>query len=90
MTLTNCTLSNNVATNAGGGIINYNPGTLTVNTSTLSGNIASDVLGRASSGFGGGIENNGTLTLNGGDFSDNRALLAWRRHRELGRLTHGD
>jgi hypothetical protein len=55
LTLTNCTLSENGATNDGGGI--FNSGTATLNQCTLSGNSATD-------GYGGGIANYGLLTLN--------------------------
>lgn len=53
LTLTNSTVSGNLASAGGGGI--YNDGTLTLTNSTLSGNLAS--------AGGGGILNYGTLTL---------------------------
>ena len=59
MTVNQCTLSGNSASD-GGGI--YNNGTLTVNQCTLSGN---------SGGFGGGILNDGTLTVNQSTLSGN-------------------
>jgi predicted outer membrane repeat protein len=62
LTVTDCTVSGNYATNFGGGI--YNSGTLTVNACNLSGNTA------VYDG-GGGIYNAGTLTVNGGDVSLN-------------------
>jgi predicted outer membrane repeat protein len=67
LTVTNSTLSNNTANNAGvggGGI--YNDGTLTVANSTLSGNIASG-------GNGGGIYNVTTATVNASTLSGNSA-----------------
>jgi hypothetical protein len=67
LTLTNCTLSGNSATNAFGGGID-NEGTLTLNNCTLLGN---SVTGYG--GFGGGIGNDGTLTLNQCTLSGNSA-----------------
>jgi hypothetical protein len=52
----------NAAASAGGGIYNY--GTLTVSTSTFSGNMAT---------YGGGIANDGTLTVENSTFSGNSA-----------------
>jgi hypothetical protein len=69
LTLTNCTLSGNIAYN-GGGI--YNVGALTLNQCTLSGNSASGF-----NGTGGGIYNDfeGTVTLNQCTLSGNSAAL---------------
>ncbi|MDR2243841.1 MAG: IPTL-CTERM sorting domain-containing protein [Burkholderiales bacterium] len=64
LTLTDCTVSDNTATNNGGGILNE--GTLTLNSSTVSGNTAT--------GQGGGIANGqNTLTVSGSTVSGNRA-----------------
>jgi large repetitive protein len=65
LTLTNCTISNNVSgSEYGGGI--YNDGTLVVADSTISGNTTySD---------GGGIYNSGTLTLNNSTIAGNTGL----------------
>jgi LPXTG-site transpeptidase (sortase) family protein len=63
LTVTNSTISNNIAGTVGGGIANY--GTLTVTNSTFSGN---------STPFdGGGILNAGTLTVTNSTFSGNTA-----------------
>jgi hypothetical protein len=51
---------------SGGGVSNFNGGTLTINNSTISGN-------SANGGFGGGIANTGTLTLNNSTISGNSA-----------------
>jgi hypothetical protein len=100
LTLNNCTVSDNVSgggicddyTDGGGGIEN-DRGTLTVNNSTVSGNFAdfycvggginnqygqvtlnnSTVSGNGVFGFGGGIENRGTLTLINATISSNSA-----------------
>jgi hypothetical protein len=64
LTLTNSTLSGNLADFGGGGISNY--GTLTLTNSTLSGN-------SAYYRGGGGIENAGTLTLTNSTLSGNSA-----------------
>jgi large repetitive protein len=61
--INNLIIENGNTTNDGGGI--YNNGTLTVNYSTVSGNIAS--------GYGGGIVNLGTLTVNNSTISGNSA-----------------
>ncbi len=70
-TLTNCTVSGNMATGTfgrGGGIENYNYGTITLNDSTVSGNSAH---------LGGGLENDGavstTVTLTNCTVSNNSA-----------------
>ena len=68
LTVSNSTISNNssftIATGGGGGIANEAGGTLTVESSTISGNLAS---------FGGGIENHGTLDVENSTFSGNSA-----------------
>jgi PKD repeat protein len=66
LTLTNCTLSGNSATDNGGGI--FNGGTLALNQCTLSGN---------SGYFGGGIFNHGLLTMNQCTLSGNSAYNAY-------------
>jgi hypothetical protein len=80
LTVTNCTLSgnnNNGGTGVaqGGAIFNFS-GTLTVTNSTFSDNTAIGELG----GFGGGTENQGTLTVT------QQHLL--RQHRQLRRRSH--
>ncbi|MGD1087788.1 MAG: polysaccharide lyase family 7 protein [Verrucomicrobiota bacterium] len=69
LTLTNCTVAGNSATNSyeGGGGID-NDGTLTVNQSTISGNSANN-----SNEGGGGIDNDGTLMVNQSTISGNSA-----------------
>jgi len=87
LTVSNCTLSNNITTGDGGGI--QNDGTLTVNNCifshnegdgggiynsgylTVSGCTLSD--NTAGRGFGGGIENHGTATVNDSTLSGNSA-----------------
>jgi hypothetical protein len=67
LTLTNSTLSNNLAGYGGSGIVNYSAGTLTVIDSTISNN--------ANSGFGGGIYNYlGAVTLSNTQLINNSAL----------------
>jgi hypothetical protein len=63
LTVTNCTLSGNSATQAGGGIENDN--TLTVTNSTLSGNSAGE--------SGGGIDNKASMTITNSTLSANSA-----------------
>jgi uncharacterized repeat protein (TIGR01451 family)/CSLREA domain-containing protein len=63
LTVTNCTISGNHASNGGGGI--NNDGTLTIINSTISGN--------SSDGGGGGIRNRGTLTFTNTTISGNSA-----------------
>lgn len=65
LTVTNSTLSDNIAIH-GGGI--YNTGTLTVTNSTLSGNTA-----KGGNGKGGGIFNKGTVTVMNSTLSNNFA-----------------
>src|SRR5262249_62284660 len=62
LTVNGCTLSDNTAF-VGGGIYNEPPGTLTVRNSTLNGNFASNA--------GGGINSDGTLTVNGCTLTNN-------------------
>ena len=67
LTVTSTTVADNTTLNAnrpGGGI--YSVGTLTVNSSTISGN--------SSSAWGGGITNNATLVLNNSTISGNTAV----------------
>jgi uncharacterized repeat protein (TIGR01451 family)/CSLREA domain-containing protein len=63
LTITNCSISGNHASNGGGGI--NNDGTLTVINSTINDN--------SSNGGGAGIRNTGTLTLVNSTISDNLA-----------------
>jgi len=80
LTLTNCTLSGNSATDDGGGI--YNDGALSLNQCILSGNIASD-------GGAGGIGNygNSILTLNNCTLSGNSAEWGGGVYNEEGAMT---
>jgi hypothetical protein len=66
VTLSKLTIRNGVAA-GGGGIINW--GTLTISSSTISGNFA----GSSYSATGGGIYNSGTLTINNSTLSGNSA-----------------
>jgi len=69
LTLNNCTVAGNSATNSwGGGGIYINSGNLTLNNCTVAGNSAND-----SWCGGGGIYNNGTMTLNQCTLSGNSA-----------------
>jgi hypothetical protein len=76
VTVTNCTLSGNVA-GLGSGI--FNGGTLTIANSTLSGNMASE---------GGGTYNDGsgTLTITNSTISSNMAALAGGASFNLGTM----
>jgi parallel beta-helix repeat protein len=65
LTLTNCTLKDNTATNNGGGIFSDSRSTLKVTNCTFSGNTAT--IG------GGGIFNSGNLTVTNSTLSDNSA-----------------
>jgi CSLREA domain-containing protein len=64
LTISNCTVSGNLATSAGGGIINNTGAVMTVSNCTISGNHAVD---------GGGILNYSTLTVNNSTFTANFA-----------------
>jgi hypothetical protein len=68
LTVTDCTVSNNSTDGTGGGICVENNGTLTIESSTLSGNYAGD--------YGGGMANDGTITINNSTLSDNRGEFA--------------
>jgi hypothetical protein len=72
VTLSNVTIRNGFS-GAGGGIFSTNA-TLTVNNSTISGNLAMD--GRLLPSMGGGIYNYGTLTINNSTLIGNRAWIA--------------
>ena len=63
-----CTVSGNSTDGTGGGICAESNATLTIDSSTLSGNYAGD--------YGGGIANNGTLTINNSTLSGNRGEFA--------------
>ena len=63
-------LTSNSATTSGGGIINSSAGHLTLSSSTISDNLASGV-----GGMGGGLANNGTLTVNNSTLSGNSSSL---------------
>ncbi|CAN1211352.1 Filamentous haemagglutinin FhaB/tRNA nuclease CdiA-like TPS domain-containing protein [Tumidithrix helvetica PCC 7403] len=69
LTISNSTISNNTAigtsgTSGGGGIINVTSGTLNLNNTIVSGNNAR---------VGGGLRNDGTVTIDGVTFSGNTA-----------------
>ncbi len=64
----NCTVSGNSTDGTGGGICAESNATLTIDSSTLSGNYAGD--------YGGGIANDGTLTINNSTLSGNRGEFA--------------
>jgi hypothetical protein len=72
VTLSRLTVQNGYASSFGAGI--YNAGTLTVNNSTVSGN----VLDTPGSAFGGGIYSIGTLTINNSTISENSAIGSCR------------
>jgi hypothetical protein len=71
LTVTNSTLSNNSASDKGGGIFNYQSGTLMVTSSTISNNSAN---GKQDKPGGGGILSEGTLTLINSTVSGNSAF----------------
>jgi hypothetical protein len=75
LSLTNVTLTGNTATgddaDMGGGALANDGGNVTIDDSTIVGNIAN-----GASGSGGGILNLGTLTVSGGEISDNTANRA--------------
>uniref|UniRef100_UPI0036F37329 choice-of-anchor Q domain-containing protein n=1 Tax=Rhodopirellula bahusiensis TaxID=2014065 RepID=UPI0036F37329 len=75
LSLTDVTLTGNTATgddaDMGGGALAIDGGNVTITDSTISGNIAN-----GASGSGGGILNLGTLTVSGGEVSDNTANRA--------------
>ena len=83
LTLSNCILSGNRASEEGGGI--YNDGILTLNQCTLSGNIASE----EGFGDGGGIYNDdgGELALNQCTLSGNGCYLGGGIYNYEGELT---
>jgi predicted outer membrane repeat protein len=64
LTMTDCTISSNTASDSGGGI--YNDGPLTMTNCTISSNTASD-------DDGGGIYNADMLTMNSSTVSENKA-----------------
>jgi hypothetical protein len=68
LSVMNCTVSNNSTDGTGGGICAENNATLTIESSTLSGNYAGD--------YGGGMANDGTITINNSTLSDNRGEFA--------------
>ena len=68
LSLINCMVSGNSTDGTGGGICAESNATLTIESSTLSGNHAGD--------YGGGIANNGTLTINNSTLSGNRGEFA--------------
>ena len=75
LSLTNVTLTGNMATgddaDMGGGALAIDGGNVTITDSTITENVADGV-----SGSGGGILNQGTLTVSGGEISDNTANRA--------------
>jgi parallel beta-helix repeat protein/predicted outer membrane repeat protein len=64
LNITNCFITENTATNAGGALYNYYSGTLTITNSSITGNTAP---------YCGGIANLGTLTLNNSTLTGNTA-----------------
>ena len=72
VTLSNITIRNGGLTTFGGGIDNW--GTLTINNTTVSGNLAFQR--RNQPGYGGGIYNHGRATINNSTISGNRAWCA--------------
>jgi hypothetical protein len=68
LSVMNCTVSNNSTDGTGGGICVENNATLTIESSTLSGNYAGD--------YGGGMANDGTITINNSTLRDNRGEFA--------------
>jgi hypothetical protein len=66
--LINCTVSGNSTDGTDGGICAESNATLTIDSSTLSGNYAGD--------YGGGIANNGMLTINNSTLNGNRGEFA--------------
>jgi CSLREA domain-containing protein len=89
LTLTNSTISGNIALADGGGFYNSSSGTVNLTNSTVSGNtayayggggynygdvtIASSTVSGNTASFGGGIDNEGRLTLNNSTLSGNSA-----------------
>ena len=77
MTLTNSTLSRNVASDGSGGGINSLGGNVTLTNSTVSGNSASRVPNSSESPVGGGISAvGGRVTVTNSTISDNAAEIA--------------
>jgi hypothetical protein len=72
VTLSRLTLQNGRTVRGGGGVTNYFDGTLTINNSIITKNVAS---GPSSTGFGGGISNGGVLTINDSTVSENSTAL---------------
>jgi len=72
--LSKLTIRNGLASSSGAGILNW--GTLTINASTISNNVAR---GEPNGGFGAGVTNTstGTLTVNNSTFSGNRVSGAF-------------
>jgi hypothetical protein len=67
LTLSQCSITNNAATDGfGGGIENVSGATLTLQNSTVTGNVNSF-------SQGGGLDTSGALTITGGTFSGNQA-----------------
>jgi hypothetical protein len=75
LTVRNCTIYENYATNSGGGL--SNGGSLTLINSTISDN---HILGGHINRFGGGIYNYGTLTVTNSTISGNSAFLGGGIH----------
>jgi hypothetical protein len=69
LTMTNSTISGNVATSLGGGLLNT--GVSTITNSTISANVAT----QDAAGGGGGISNEGSLTVANSTISGNSASL---------------
>ena len=71
MVITNSTISGNLASNDAGGILN--DGTLTITSSTITGNQAGAFGGNVYPGYGGGISSDGPLTISNSTISGNTA-----------------
>ncbi|MCX7422153.1 MAG: hypothetical protein NT013_21785 [Planctomycetia bacterium] len=68
LTLNDCTVAGNIASNSGTGGGVANAGILTVFSSTVSGNVAGN--------SGGGIDNSGMLTISNSNISNNQTSMA--------------
>jgi hypothetical protein len=74
VTITRSAINQNRASNANGGGI-YNSGTLSLSYSTLTGNVATSILGDEDTGNGGSIWNSGTVNLTSSIINRNWAIV---------------
>ncbi len=79
LSLNNSTVSGNSVSGystsvRGGGISNTTTGIMTISNSTISDNSAIGVVPMYSGGYGGGIDNSGSLTVSNSTFSGNRSV----------------